>query len=77
MKKLGGKKVFIPKRPGEPDKSQANINKIYKKLKWKPEITVDEGIQILKDNIDDWKKAPVWTPSKISVKTKKWFKYLK
>ena len=77
VKKLGGKKVFIPKRPGEPDKSQANINKIYKRLKWKPEINIDEGIQILKDNIADWKKAPVWTPSKISVKTKKWFKYLK
>ena len=75
--KLGGKKIFIPKRPGEPDKSEANIKKIYKKLKWKPEINIDQGIGILKDNISDWKKAPVWTPKKISVKTKKWFKYLK
>jgi UDP-glucose 4-epimerase len=75
--KLGGKKIFIPKRPGEPDKSEANIKKIYKNLKWKPEINIDQGIDILKDNINDWKKAPVWTPKKISVKTKKWFKYLK
>ena len=29
------------------------------------------------DNIDDWKKAPVWTPNKIKFKTKKWFQYLK
>ena len=76
-KKLGGSKVNIPKRPGEPDKSQANIKKIKKKLKWKPTITIDQGINILKQNINDWKKAPVWTPSKISKKTKKWFKYLK
>ena len=74
--KLGGKKIFIPKRPGEPDKSEANIKKIYKNLKWKPEINIDQGIDILKDNISDWKKAPVWTPKKISIKTKKWFKYL-
>ena len=26
--KLGGKKVYIPKRPGEPDKLQASIKKI-------------------------------------------------
>ena len=74
--KLGGKKIFIPKRPGEPDKSEANIKKIFKNLKWKPEINIDQGIDILKDNISDWKKAPVWTPKKISIKTKKWFKYL-
>ena len=29
------------------------------------------------NNIDDWKKAPVWTPNKIKIKTKKWFQYLK
>ena len=28
---LGGKKIFIPKRPGEPDKTFADIRKIKKK----------------------------------------------
>ena len=28
---LGGKKIFIPKRPGEPDKTFADIRKIRKK----------------------------------------------
>ena len=31
-KKLGGVIVRIPKRPGEPDKSEANINKINRFL---------------------------------------------
>jgi len=75
--KLGGKKIFIPKRPGEPDKSQADIKKITQELKWKPKISVDKGINLLLQNINDWKSAPVWTPAKISVKTKKWFQYLK
>ena len=76
-KKLGGKKIFIPKRPGEPDKSQADIKKINRRLKWKPKISLDKGIKLLLQNINDWKQAPVWTPKKISVKTRKWFKYLK
>ncbi len=76
-KKLGGEKIFIPKRPGEPDKSQADIKKITRRLKWKPKISLDKGIKLLLQNINDWKQAPVWTPKKISIKTRKWFKYLK
>jgi len=74
--KLGGKQIFIPKRPGEPDKSQANIQKISRKLKWKPKIPIDEGIKIMINNIVDWKKAPVWTPKAIKKKTKVWFSFL-
>ena len=74
---LGGKKVKIPKRPGEPDITFANIKKIKKKLKWKPKIKIKKGIKLLLDNINYWKKAPVWTPKKIEIATKDWFKYLK
>ncbi len=28
------------------------------------------------DNIDYWKKAPVWTKEKIMKATKDWFRYL-
>ena len=69
-KRLGGKTVFIPKRPGEPDKSQAVIGKIKKKLKWKPTISITKGIKIMLDNIYDWKTAPVWTPAKLKLKQK-------
>jgi len=74
---LGGDKVFIKKRPGEPDTTFADIKKITKKLKWKPKIKIHKGINILLKNIDYWKKAPVWTPKKINQATKLWFKYLK
>ena len=63
-KNLGGTKTYIPKRPGEPDKSQADIKKIKKRLNWKPKIKIDQGIIEMIKNIKDWKKAPVWTPKK-------------
>ena len=77
IKLLGGKKVHIPKRPGEPSITFANIERIKKKLKWKPKIRIEKGIKLLLDNIDYWKRAPVWTPKKIEIATKDWFKYLK
>ena len=77
VKLLGGKKIHIPKRPGEPDCTFADINKIKKDLKWKPKITIEEGIKRLIKNLDYWKKGPVWTPSLIKKQTKSWYKYLK
>ena len=74
---LGGKSVYIKKRPGEPDCTFANINKIKRKLKWKPKIKIERGVNLLIKNIDYWRKAPVWTPNKINEATKDWFKYLK
>lgn len=73
---LKGKKTYIPKRPGEPDITYADIRKIKKELKWKPKIKIEQGIKILLKNIDYWKKAPLWTKSKIKVATKDWFKFL-
>ena len=44
---IGGKKIFIPKRPGDPNRSCANISKIKKDIKWKPRISIIEGIERL------------------------------
>ena len=77
IKLLDGNKVHIKKRPGEPDCTYADISKIKRKLKWKPKIKIQKGIKILLDNINYWKKAPIWTPKKINKATKLWFKYLK
>lgn len=74
---LKGKKIYIPKRPGEPDKTFASIAKIKKYLKWKPKVEINKGVKELLLNIDYWKNAPVWTPSKIKIATKSWFKNLK
>ena len=43
---------------------------------WKPKINIEKGIKILIKNIEYWKRAPVWTPKKINIATKLWFKYL-
>lgn len=74
---IGGEKVFIPKRPGEPDCTFADISKIQNLLKWKPFIDIDHGVKIMLENIDYWKKAPVWNKDKINKATKIWFKFLK
>ena len=73
---LGGDKVFIPKRPGEPDVTFANIEKIQKLLGWNPRVTIEVGIKNMLSNIDYWKDAPVWTPISIEKATSDWFKYL-
>ena len=76
IKILGGAKVHIKKRPGEPDCTFANINKIKTKLKWSPKIKIEDGMKLLIKDIDYWKKAPVWTPKTINKATTLWFKYL-
>lgn len=73
---LGGEIVYIPKRPGEPDCTFADTAKIETILGWKAKVTFEEGVQKILDNIDYWRKAPVWTPDSIEVATEDWFKYL-
>ena len=68
---------FIPKRPGEPDRSLGDIKKIKKDLKWLPKINIENGVKNLLKNIDYWKQAPVWTPAKIKKATKIWFQLIK
>jgi UDP-glucose 4-epimerase len=73
---LGGEKVHIPKRPGEPDSTYADISKIKRELNWSPKISIEEGVAELLKHIDYWKEAPVWTPDKIQEATSDWFKFL-
>ena len=73
---IGGNKVKIPKRPGEPDRSLADISKIKAHFNWQPKITINEGIKMLLKNINEWKEAPVWTPETIKEATKSWFELL-
>jgi UDP-glucose 4-epimerase len=73
---IGGEKIYIPKRPGEPDRSCADISKIKKDIIWEPTIDIENGVKTLLDKIDNWKEAPVWTPEKIQIATQEWFKLL-
>ena len=77
VKIIGGSKTYVPKRPGEPDLTHANISKAKKFLLWKPQITLEKGLNMVLKNIDYWKDAPLWTPKKIKLATKVWFKYIK
>tara|TARA_Y100001970_G_C14259157_1_gene878208 strand:+ start:9012 stop:10010 length:999 start_codon:yes stop_codon:yes gene_type:complete len=73
---LNGPVINIPKRPGEPDCTWANIEKAKNLLGWKPKLNLKKGVEILLENIDYWKDAPVWDKDTIDVATKSWFKYL-
>ncbi|HKW93664.1 MAG TPA: SDR family oxidoreductase [Methylomirabilota bacterium] len=73
---LKGDVVHVPKRPGEPDRTHADIGKIQRHLGWRPKVSIEEGVGILLDNIEYWRQAPVWTPDSIEVATRDWFRYL-
>ena len=76
VKLLNSKSIKIEKRPGEPFFTFANIKKIKKEIGWKPKINIELGIKKIIEDINYWKKAPVWSPSSIKINTKTWFKYL-
>lgn len=73
---LGGPVVYIPKRPGEPDCTWADIRKIQDDLGWKPEVSFEEGVSRILANIDYWRAAPLWDPDSIAKATESWFKAL-
>ena len=73
---LGGPVTYVPKRPGEPDSTFADISKITQKVGWKPKITLEDGVRRMLEVIDDWRDAPLWDANTIAEATRDWFKYL-
>jgi UDP-glucose 4-epimerase len=73
---LGGDIVNIPKRPGEPDCTFADVTRIQKMLGWSAHVDIAAGVAEVLRHIDYWRDAPVWTPASIETATKDWFKYL-
>ena len=73
---LGGERIFIPKRPGEPDCTFADIGKIKKLLGWKPEVSFEEGVERLLSCLNDFRDAPLWNPKTIQEATASWFQCL-
>ena len=76
VKLLGGKSVQIPKRPGEPDCTFADITKIKKDLNWEPKIKFEDGVNILLGQIETFKDSPIWEKDAIKKVTADWYKYL-
>ena len=74
---LGGEITYIPKRPGEPDCTWADITKATQLLDWEPKVSLEEGVDILLNNMEYWADAPLWDEKSIAKATKSWFKYIK
>ena len=70
---LGGPVVHVPKRPGEPECTWADITKIRRLLGWQPSVSFDEGVRIMLEHIAYWRDAPIWTPDRIAEATREWF----
>ncbi|NCO01830.1 MAG: SDR family oxidoreductase [Epsilonproteobacteria bacterium] len=70
---LGGERVYIPKRPGEPDSTYADISKIKRMLGWTPKVSFEDGVKIMLENIEQWREAPIWDEASIKEATKDWF----
>jgi UDP-glucose 4-epimerase len=68
--------ITIPKRPGEPDCTFADISKIRAELGWEPKVSFAEGVAVMRQNIEHWRDAPVWTADQIADATADWFKFL-
>jgi len=73
---LGGEVAYIPKRPGEPDCTFADVSKIASKLKWKAKVPFAEGVKQILEKIDHFRDAPLWDPQSIQKATASWFQYL-
>jgi UDP-glucose 4-epimerase len=68
--------INIPKRPGEPDCTFADITAIRRELGWQPKVTLADGVKAMLADLDYWRDAPVWTVDGIARATADWFRLL-
>jgi UDP-glucose 4-epimerase len=73
---IGGPVTYVPKRPGEPDCTWADISKIRDELGWEPLVSFEDGVALMMADIEHWRDAPLWEPASIAEATKTWFTYL-
>jgi UDP-glucose 4-epimerase len=73
---LDSEVVYIPKRPGEPDCTFADVSKIQSSFGWTAKVDLQAGVSNMLARLDDWNDAPVWNVNSIDSATKTWFKYL-
>lgn len=71
--RLSKNQIFIPKRPGEPDITHANIQKIGKELGWTPQYEFLQGLNESISDQESWKDSPAWTVEGIEKATSAWF----
>ncbi|MCA3266155.1 MAG: NAD-dependent epimerase/dehydratase family protein [Azospirillum sp.] len=70
---IGGERTYIPKRPGEPDCTWADIAKARNLLGWRPLVAFSDGVAEVLRHIEYWRDAPLWDPESIRSATAVWF----
>jgi len=70
---LQGPTLHIPRRPGEPDCTHADIAKIQRDLGWSPKVSFEDGVARVLADINYWEDAPLWDPVSIAKATAGWF----
>lgn len=73
---LGGEVVYLPKRPGEPDCTFADITRITTLLGWQPKVSFEDGVGRMLAEIEHWRDAPLWDRESVALATRTWFQYL-
>lgn len=73
---LGGEVVHVPKRPGEPDVTHADVAKAGRLLGWRAEVPFEAGVERVLADIEYWRAAPVWDQDSIAQATRAWFDQL-
>ncbi len=73
---IGGDVVYVPRRPGEPECTFADIGKIRKTLNWQPQVKFEDGVARMMADIEHWRDAPLWDRELIAEATRTWFEYL-
>jgi UDP-glucose 4-epimerase len=73
---IGGAVVHMPRRPGEPDCTWADVTKIRSHLGWQAVVPFADGVGLMLKNIELWRDAPVWDPASIQAATQTWFAML-
>jgi UDP-glucose 4-epimerase len=73
---LGGDITYVPKRPGEPDCTFADVSKVRDLLGWSASVAFPDGVRTMLEHAEDWRDAPVWDPASIAEATRDWFRFL-
>lgn len=73
---LDGPVVYLPKRPGEPECTWADVTKLRTELGWEAKVRFEDGVQEMVKHIHAWKNAPVWDKDSIRSATESWFHFM-
>ncbi len=63
---LGGPVVHVPRRPGEPRRSCADITRIRRELGWEPKVRFEDGVREILSRIEELRETVVWIPQPVT-----------